>query len=230
MILEPASMLVFAKFSGPFKAPQQLGWHCACLRRYHIHTACRQSRTAPCTEFIEFLHHLDLGVEPTRDIIAMRGLSLLWETDNNNNNASNKYSHSLAAIINKCSISLHPLWLATVIKLCESVCKAYLLRFLLLVSIFPKQTHDTCIKRPSCSRLNTAASPQLLWVTTSPASAVFLNVVSLQHLGELLCSYGVMGGYMQPQGHVQVLLNMLEFGMEPQEALDKSRFMLWPAG
>lgn len=42
--------------------------------------------------------------------------------------------------------------------------------------------------------------------------------------GEPFLSYGVMGGSMQPQGHVQVLLNMVEFGMDPQEAIDAARF------
>lgn len=41
--------------------------------------------------------------------------------------------------------------------------------------------------------------------------------------GSLYTSYGVMGGFMQPQGHVQVLSALVDHGLDPQSALDLPR-------
>ena len=42
--------------------------------------------------------------------------------------------------------------------------------------------------------------------------------------GNLFLTFGVMGALMQPQGHIQVLLNIIDFGMGVQTALDAPRF------
>jgi len=43
---------------------------------------------------------------------------------------------------------------------------------------------------------------------------------------ELYASFGVMGGFMQPQGHLQVVIAMLDDNLDPQESLDQPRFCI----
>lgn len=46
----------------------------------------------------------------------------------------------------------------------------------------------------------------------------------LTHHGRAIGPFGVMGGHMQPQGHVQMMVNTLDYSMDPQSSLGAPRW------
>ncbi|QOJ15172.1 MAG: gamma-glutamyltransferase family protein [Planctomycetia bacterium] len=62
--------------------------------------------------------------------------------------------------------------------------------------------------------------------TLAPGRRPFHTIIPafVTRAGRPWLSFGVMGGDMQPQGHVQILCNLLDFGMNLQQAGDAQRF------
>ena len=54
------------------------------------------------------------------------------------------------------------------------------------------------------------------------------NLPSTHH--QLVGPFGVMGGFMQPQGHVQVVVALADDQLDPQAALDRTRFCIEAVG
>ena len=81
-----------------------------------------------------------------------------------------------------------------------------------------------CLQNRACSMKLDEEHPNALEPNKRPYHTIIPALIT--HENELYSSFGVMGGYMQPHGHFQMLVNMVDLAFSPQHALDVPRWRL----